>query len=157
MSPTATSLPVRIAVIEDNPDDLYILRKALEKARVRFEIDHLDNGEAAIHYLLRQGPYANALPPDLIILDLNLPRLSGIEVITRVRDDPKVKAIPLIVLSTSLAREDQRKMTELGAVRYLIKSSNLQDFLAIGEIIREFLATEERREALGASGAPIRS
>lgn len=157
MSSPTTPPPIRIAVIEDNSDDLYILRKALEKAQVHFEIDHLDNGEAAVHYLLRQGPYANALPPDLIILDLNLPRINGVEVITRMRDDPTGKAIPFIVLSTSHAREDQQKMAELGAIRYLIKSSNLEDFLAVGETIREFLAADGHRETLGTSDDHIRS
>jgi len=141
MSPTDPSVPIRIAVIEDNPTDMYILQKVLEKAQLHFVIDHLEDSEEAIRFLLRQGKYLHAPSPDLIILDLNMPRVSGAEVMARIREDPIIQTIPVIVLTTSDTLEDKRQMAELGVVRYLTKSSNLADYLIIGETIKEFLTT----------------
>jgi len=141
MSPTDTSVPIRIAIIEDNPTDMYILQKVLEKAQLHFVIDHLEDGEEAILFLLRQGKYLHAPSPDLIILDLNMPRVSGAEVMARIREDQIIQTIPVIVLTTSDTLEDKRQMSELGVVRYLTKSSNLADYLIIGETIKEFLTT----------------
>jgi chemotaxis family two-component system response regulator Rcp1 len=141
MSPTDTSVPIRIAVVEDNPTDMYILQKVLERAQLHFVIDHLEDGEEAILFLLRQGKYLHAPSPDLIILDLNLPRVSGAEVLARIREDPIIQTIPVIVLTTSDTLEDKHKMAELGIVRYLTKSSNLADYYVIGETIKEFLTT----------------
>jgi CheY-like chemotaxis protein len=141
MSPTDTSVPIRIAVVEDNPTDMYILQKVLERAQLHFVIDHLEDGEEAILFLLRQGKYLHAPSPGLIILDLNLPRVSGAEVLARIREDPIIQTIPVIVLTTSNTLEDKHKMAELGIVRYLTKSSNLADYYVIGETIKEFLTT----------------
>jgi chemotaxis family two-component system response regulator Rcp1 len=141
MSPTDTSVPRRIAVVEDNPTDMYILQKVLEKAQLHFVMDHLEDGEEAILFLLRQGKYLHAPSPDLIILDLNLPRVSGAEVMVRIREDPIIQAIPVMVLTTSDTLEDKRKMADLGVVRYFTKSSNLADYFIIGETIKEFLTT----------------
>ena len=141
MDPTETSAPIRIDVVEDNLTDMYILQKVLEKALLHFVIDDLENGEEAILFLLRQGKYLQAPSPDLIILDLNMPRVGGTEVIARIREDPIVQTIPIMVLSTSDTLEDKHKMAELGVVRYFTKSSKLADFLAIGETIKEFLTT----------------
>jgi two-component system, chemotaxis family, response regulator Rcp1 len=142
MSPTDTSVPIRIAVVEDNPTDMYILQKVLEKAQVHFVIDYLEDGEEAILFLLRQGKYQQAPLPDLIILDLNMPRVSGAEVMTRIREDPIIQTIPVMVLTTSDTPEDKRKMAKLGVVRYLTKSSNLADYYTIGETIKEFLTSQ---------------
>jgi chemotaxis family two-component system response regulator Rcp1 len=145
MSATDTSAPIRIAVVEDNPTDVYILQKVLEKAQLYFVIDHLADGEEAILFLLRQEKYAQAPPPDLIVLDLNLLCLSGAEVMARIREDPIIQTIPVMVLTTSATLEDKRKMTELGVVRYLTKSIDLADYFIIGETIKEFLATMQPR------------
>jgi CheY-like chemotaxis protein len=144
MNPTETSAPIRIAVVEDNPTDIYLLQKVLERVQLHFVIDHLEDGEEALLFLLRQGKYFQAPIPDLIILDLNMPRMSGAELITRIRKDPILQTIPVMVLSTSDTLEDKRQMAELGVVLYLTKSSKLTDYYAIGETIKEFLTTAIR-------------
>jgi CheY-like chemotaxis protein len=144
MEPTKTSAPIRIAVVEDNPTDIYLLQKVLERAQLHFVIDHLEDGEEALLFLLRQGKHLQAPIPDLIILDLNMPRMSGAELITRIRKDPILQTIPVMVLSTSDTLEDKRQMAELGVVLYLTKSSKLTDYYAIGETIKEFLTTAIR-------------
>jgi CheY-like chemotaxis protein len=144
MNPTETPVPVRIAVVEDNPTDIYLLQKVLERTQLHFVIDHLEDGEEALLFLLRQGKHLQAPIPDLIILDLNMPRMSGAELITRIRKDPILQTIPVMVLSTSDTLEDKRQMAELGVVLYLTKSSKLTDYYAIGETIKEFLTTAIR-------------
>jgi CheY-like chemotaxis protein len=104
-------------------------------------IDHLEDGEEALLFLLRQGKYFQAPIPDLIILDLNMPRMSGAELITRIRENPTLRTIPVMVLSTSDTLENKRQMAELGIVLYLTKSSRLTDYYAIGETIKGFLTT----------------
>jgi len=141
MEPIETSALIRIAVVDDNSTDIYLLQKVLEKAQLHFVIDHLEDGEEALLFLLRQGQYLQAPIPDLIILDLNMPRVSGAEVMTRIREDPILQTIPIIVLTTSDTLEDKRKMAELGVVLYLTKSSSLKDYFTIGETIKEFLTT----------------
>jgi CheY-like chemotaxis protein len=136
-----TSSPIRIVVVEDNPNDIYLLQKVLERVQLHFVIDHLEDGEEALLFLLRQGKHLQAPIPDLIILDLNMPRMSGAELITRIRKDPILQTIPVMVLSTSDTLEDKRQMAELGVVLYLTKSSKLTDYYAIGETIKKFLAT----------------
>jgi two-component system, chemotaxis family, response regulator Rcp1 len=138
---TSTSAPIRIAVVEDNPTDIYLLQKVLERVQLHFVIDHLEDGEEALLFLLRQGKHLQAPIPDLIILDLNIPRISGAELVTRIREDPTLQTIPIMVLSTSDTLEDKRQMAELGVVLYLTKSSKLTDYYAIGETIKEFLTT----------------
>jgi CheY-like chemotaxis protein len=144
MNPTETPVPVRIAVVEDNPTDIYLLQKVLERTQLHFVIDHLEDGEEALLFLLRQGKHLQAPIPDLIILDLNMPRMSGAELITRIRKDPILQTIPVMVLSTSDTPQDKRQMAELGVVLYLTKSSKLTDYYAIGETIKEFLTTAIR-------------
>jgi CheY-like chemotaxis protein len=144
MNPTETSAPIRIAVVEDNPTDIYLLQKVLERVQLHFVIDHLEDGEEALLFLLRQGKHLQAPIPDLIILDLNMPRMSGAELINRIRKDPTLQTIPVMVLSTSDTLEDKRQMAELGVVLYLTKSSKLTDYYAIGETIKEFLTTAIR-------------
>jgi CheY-like chemotaxis protein len=139
-----TSSPIRIVVVEDNPTDIYLLQKVLERTQLHFVIDHLEDGEEALLFLLRQGKHLQAPIPDLIILDLNMPRMSGAELITRIREDPTLQTIPVMVLSTSDTLEDKRQMEELGVVLYLTKSSKLTDYYAIGETIKEFLTTAIR-------------
>ncbi len=86
--------PARILVVEDNPTDVYILQKALERAQVTFELTHLENGEAAMEFLLGQ-----ARLPDLIVLDINLPRITGDELLRHIRKSPCLERIPVIVLT----------------------------------------------------------
>lgn len=142
MTETDTALPIRIAVVEDNPADVYILRKALQEIGLRCTVDHLENGEAALDFLLRRGKYSAAQRPDVVILDLNLPRINGDEVLGRVRTHPDLRDLPVLVLSTSNTAEDRQKMAALGAAYYFVKSGDLSAYLAVGHTIRAMMNDE---------------
>src|SRR5262245_4343787 len=119
------ALPIRIAVVEDNPADLYILRKVLREIGLQFTIDHLEDGEAALDFFLRRGKYTASQRPDVVILDLNLPRINGDEVLGCVRTHPDHRDLPVIVLTTSGTAEDRQKMAALGVAHYFVKSGDL--------------------------------
>jgi CheY-like chemotaxis protein len=142
MTETDTALPIRIAVVEDNPADFYILRKALREIGLRFNIDHLEDGEAALDFFLRQGKYSAARRPDVVVLDLNLPRINGGEVLGRVRTHPDLRDLPVIVLTTSGTAEDRQKMATLGVAYYFVKSGDLSSYLAVGRVIQEMMNAE---------------
>jgi CheY-like chemotaxis protein len=142
MSETDATLPIRIAVVEDNPADLYILRKALQELGLRFTVDHLADGEAALDFFLRRGQYSAARRPDVVILDLNLPRINGDEVLGRVRTHPDLRDLPVIVLTTSGTAEDRGRMATLGVVSYFVKSGDLSAYLAVGRAIQEMMNYE---------------
>jgi CheY-like chemotaxis protein len=139
MTDTGAARPIRIAVVEDNPADLYILRKALQEIGLRFTVDHLEDGEAALDFFLRRGKYAAARRPDVVVLDLNLPRINGDEVLGRVRAHPDHRDLPVIVLTTSGTAEDRQKMTALGVAHYFVKSGDLSSFLEVGRAIQKMV------------------
>jgi chemotaxis family two-component system response regulator Rcp1 len=97
---------IQILMVEDNPGDVRLTREALKGAKVWNEVQVVEDGVAALDYLYRRPPYEAATRPDLILLDLNLPRLDGREVLSRIKDDPTLKLIPVVVLTTSQAEED---------------------------------------------------
>jgi CheY-like chemotaxis protein len=142
MSETDTALPIRIAIVEDNPGDVYILRKALREIGLRFTVDYLEDGEAAIDFFLRQGKYSAAQRPDVVILDLNLPRITGDEILRRVRIHPDLRNLSVIVLTTSDTAEDRQKMAALGVAYYFVKSGDLSAYLAVGRVIQEMTTAE---------------
>ena len=137
MTEPDTVPPIRLAVVEDNPADVYILCKALQQIGLRFTVDHLQDGEVALDFFLQQGNYAAAQRPDVIILDLNLPRINGDEVLRRVRLHPDLRDLPVIVLSTSDTAEDLQKLTALGVAYHFVKSGDLSTYLAVGRAIQE--------------------
>jgi len=110
-------------VAEDSPDDLFLLTRAFHKAG----LDHLlltaGDGEAAIHYLQSHPA------PDLVVLDLKLPRLNGFEVLQQIRRTPKLKSLPVVMLSSSPVPEDKQRAKDLGASDYFVKSANLDSFV----------------------------
>jgi CheY-like chemotaxis protein len=137
MTAIDTAPPIRIAVVEDNPADAYILRKVLQETGLRVTVDHIQDGEEALDFFLRQGKYSAAQRPDVVILDLNLPRINGDEVLRRVRLHPDLRDLPVIVLSTSDTAEDRQKMVALGVAYYFVKSGDLSVYLAVGRAIQE--------------------
>src|SRR6266571_2608915 len=96
---------VRILLVEDNPDHAFITRRAVQSAHAEglggFELDHVEDGESALDYLFRRGPFSAAPRPDLILLDLQLPAKSGFDVLREVKTDPSLRRIPVVVLTTS--------------------------------------------------------
>jgi len=133
--------PVRILLVEDSPSDVALTIAALESGRVANEIAVVGDGEAALAYLHREGEYADATRPDLILLDLNMPKMDGREVLAEVKGDPELKAIPIIILTTSAAESDILRSYELQANSYVTKPVGLDPFLAAVRGIEDFWLT----------------
>lgn len=121
--------PVRILLVEDSPGDVNLTREALRTARVANELAVVGDGEAAIEYLRRVGAYADAPPVDLVLLDLNLPKKDGREVLAEVKEDPDLRRIPVIVLTTSADEADILRSYELHANAYVTKPVAFAEFL----------------------------
>jgi len=130
--------PVRILLVEDSPSDRALAMHALREARVSNELHTVADGEAAMAFLRRSGGYADVPRPDLVILDLNLPKKDGREVLADLKDDPDLRAIPVIVLTTSAADEDVLAMYDLQAAGYVTKPVAFADFVAAVKGIEEF-------------------
>ena len=98
--------PAKILLVEDNQADVDLAKEALKEAKVTVSLDVVDNGEDAIHYLRKENQYAKATKPDLILLDLNLPRIDGREVLEEIKSDSTLKCIPVVILTTSDSDKD---------------------------------------------------
>lgn len=132
--------PVDILLVEDDPGDVFLIREALKNSALRFEMHIADNGEKALDYLYRRTSFSTTERPDLIVLDLNLPRINGIEVLRDIKSVPELSAIPVIVLTTSKSEADASLCRELGASEFLSKPPSFEEFLEIGKLIERFWA-----------------
>jgi two-component system, chemotaxis family, response regulator Rcp1 len=129
---------IEILLIEDNPGDVRLTREALKEFKVGNRVNVADDGEKALAYLRREGAYAAAVRPDLILLDLNLPRIGGQEVLSIVKNDPKLGSIPIVVLTTSKAQEDIVKSYESHANCYISKPVELDAYMKMIRSIEDF-------------------
>ncbi len=132
---------VDILLVEDNPGDVRLTKEALKDAKVLNEIYVAKDGVEAMEFLNKKGKFAEAPTPDMILLDLNLPRKDGREVLAEVKKDPKLKHIPVIVLTTSKADEDIIKTYNLHANAYITKPVDLNRFVEIIHALEEFWFT----------------
>ena len=132
---------IEILMVEDNPGDVRLTREALKGAKVWAQVHVVEDGVAALDYLYRRPPYESALRPDLILLDLNLPRMDGREVLAIVKGDPSLKVIPVVVLTTSQAEEDVLRAYHLNANCYVTKPVDLHQFNRIVQAIEQFWLT----------------
>lgn len=131
-----------IFLVEDNRADVRLIQEVLKNSSVPHEVVTVRNGMDAMAYLRREGEYADAVRPDLILLDLNLPRKDGREVLAEIKADPNLKRIPVVVLTTSKNEEDIAQSYELHVNCYITKSRNLNELFKIVKGIEEFwLAT----------------
>jgi CheY-like chemotaxis protein len=132
------STPAAILLIEDNRADVSLVRDALEEHGVEGELVVLPDGERGIQFI--QDIESGAAPaPDLIILDLNLPRRSGREVLARIQQGPRSSQVPVVILSSSTMRQDKEEAARLGAVRYFSKPASLDDFMSLGAAFKQLL------------------
>lgn len=118
----------RFLLVEDDPDHADLIVRALADQRVSNQFDHVTDGEAAIKFLRKEPPYENASRPDVVLLDLNLPKVNGHEVLRAIKDDPDLKAIPVVVLTTSAAEADRAKAYQNYANSYLSKPIDFSQF-----------------------------
>lgn len=136
--------PIEILLVEDDPGDVLMTREAFEDHKVTNRLTVVSNGEDAIAYLRRQGRYADAPTPDLVLLDLNLPRRDGREVLADIKGDPDLRRIPVVVLTTSDAEEDVVAAYDLHANAYVRKPVDFEQFVAAVRAIDDFFITVVR-------------
>ena len=129
----------RILVIEDNRSDVFLLERALKKQDLRFELIHLADGGEAITFIRRQGAYADAAIPNLILMDLNLDKYTGEDILRDIRAAKHLVGIPVCAWSSSQSRRDQSMLMELGVTCFITKPSGLNKFMEIGRILRDLL------------------
>ena len=133
--------PIEILLVEDNPGDARLAREALRDSKIRNSLSHVKDGVEALAFLRRQGEYAASPHPDLILLDLNLPRKDGREVLSEIKADPNLRRIPVVVLTISTDEEDVLKSYNLHANCYVTKPLDLSQFLKVIRSIEEFWLT----------------
>ncbi|HEY2639990.1 MAG TPA: response regulator [Streptosporangiaceae bacterium] len=132
---------VDVLLVEDDPGDVLMTREAFEHYRIRNELHVVGDGEQAMHFLRRAGDYADAPRPGLILLDLNLPRRNGHEVLAELKSDPDLLSIPVVVLTTSQAEEDILRSYSLHANAYISKPVDFERFIDVVRQIDDFFLT----------------
>jgi CheY-like chemotaxis protein len=128
-------------MVEDNPDDIELTVEALKDARVANHLTVVQDGEEALSYLRCRGKYPQAVRPDLILLDLNMPRKNGRDVLREIKNDPKLKRIPVVILTTSQAEDDILHTYDLHANCYITKPVDFNQFLKVVRSIEDFWLT----------------
>jgi len=141
MNMNETGKPVEILMVEDNPGDARLVVEAFKDGKVRNNLTIVEDGVEAMAFLRKGGKYKNALRPDLMLLDLNMPRKDGREVLAEIKSDENLKRIPVVILTTSEAEEDILKSYNLHANCYIKKPVNLDQFIKIVKSIEGFWLT----------------
>jgi two-component system, chemotaxis family, response regulator Rcp1 len=129
---------IRILLVEDSPTDAQLTLTALKLAKMANEVNHVEDGVQAMEFLRRQGKFSQASRPDLILLDLNLPRKDGREVLEELKQDPDLNTIPIVVLTTSKAEQDILRSYQLHANCYVTKPIDFDEFLEVVKSIHHF-------------------
>jgi CheY-like chemotaxis protein len=133
--------PIEILLVEDNPGDVRLTLEVMKDARVRNHMSMVKDGVEALAFLRREGDFADAPRPDLILLDLNLPKKDGREVLADIKADPTLRRIPVVVLTVSKDEEDILKSYDLYANCYVTKPINMEQFIAVVRSIEDFWLT----------------
>jgi len=133
--------PIEILLVEDSPSDAALTVEALKAGKVVNKLNLVEDGVEAMAYLRREDKYAKAIRPDLIMLDLNLPRKDGREVLAELKNDPALKTIPIIVLTTSRSDKDILQSYQLNANCYITKPVDFQHFIDVVKSIKQFWLT----------------
>ncbi|WP_459190943.1 response regulator [Halosimplex sp. J119] len=136
--PDNSSTPADILLVEDNPGDVRLTQEAFKEGQIHNTLHVVTDGVEATDFLYRRGDHADAPRPDVVLLDLNLPRKNGDEVLDEIRDDPELERLPVIVLTSSKAEEDVVQSYELQANAYLTKPVDPTEFIETVQSIQEF-------------------
>jgi two-component system response regulator len=139
LPPTETIRATRILVIEDNRSDVFLLQRALKLQGFLFELVHLLSGSEALAFIRGKGAHADAAIPNLILVDLNLYKYTGEDILREIRASARFAGVPVCVWSSSRSHRDELLLRELGISRFIPKPSGLDQFMAIGKIIRELV------------------
>ncbi|HLX23592.1 MAG TPA: response regulator [Usitatibacter sp.] len=132
------SPPVEILLVEDNPGDHRLTKEALHEGKVYNNLHWVQDGVEALEFLQRRGKHANAPRPDIILLDLNLPKKDGRQVLSEIKQDQALRAIPVVILTTSAAEEDVLRSYDLHANCYVTKPVDLEKFIVVVQSIDRF-------------------
>ncbi len=132
------SSPIEILLVEDNPGDVRLTQEVLKEGKVHNKLSIVENGVQAISFLKKENEFKDSPTPDLILLDLNLPKKDGREVLLDIKKDPDLKKIPVVVLTTSQAEEDILKVYDLNANCYVSKPVDLGQFIDVVKSIEDF-------------------
>ena len=130
--------PVAILLAEDNPGDVYIVRSSLANSKLQHNFYHVNDGEEVMAYLYQKKGYENTAIPNLILLDLNLPKKNGFEVLAEIKADPKLKLIPVVILTSSSAEEDILRSYQLFANSYIVKPNDYFSFFQAIKNLEQF-------------------
>lgn len=141
---TSSVQPIEVLLVEDDPGDELMTREAFEDNKIRNTLHVVRDGQEALDFLYRRDPYAAAPRPDLILLDLNLPKYDGRQVLEHIKSDAELATIPVVVLTTSSAEEDILRSYKLHANAYVTKPVDLDQFIAAVRQIDEFFVTVVR-------------
>jgi CheY-like chemotaxis protein len=144
MSEPFPNQPIEVLLVEDDPGDVLMTQEAFKDYKIANKLSVVTNGEDAIAYLRKQGRYADVPTPDLVLLDLNLPRRDGREVLRDVKGDPELRRVPVVVLTTSDAEEDVLASYDLHANAYVRKPVDFEQFVAAVRSIDDFFITVVR-------------
>lgn len=133
--------PLNILLAEDNPADARLTLEAFKEGKVYSQLHIVEDGEKALAFLHQDGNYTNVPRPDLILLDLNMPKKDGREVLEEIKEDPNLSRIPIVILTTSKAEEDILRTYDLHANCYITKPVDLNEFLKVARSIEDFWLT----------------
>jgi CheY-like chemotaxis protein len=144
MTPKPSGQPIEVLLVEDDPGDVLLIQEAFADNKLLNNLNIVNDGEQALAYLRREAPYAGAPRPDLVLLDLNLPRKDGREVLQEVKGDEALRTIPVVVLTTSEAEEDVLRSYQLHANAYVSKPVDFERFVSIVRQIDDFFVSVVR-------------
>jgi CheY-like chemotaxis protein len=144
MPELSRSRPIEVLLVEDDPGDVLITQEAFADYKIANQLTVVTNGEDAIAYMRKQGRFAGVTTPDLVLLDLNLPRRNGREVLRDIKEDPDLRRVPVVILTTSEAEEDVLAAYNLHANAYVRKPVDFEQFVIAVRAIDEFFITVVR-------------
>jgi CheY-like chemotaxis protein len=130
--------PVEILLVEDNPGDARLAKEALKECRIKSNLHLVDDGEKALDFLFKRGEYNSAPQPDLVLLDINLPKISGLQVLSAMKSENTLRKIPVVVLSISQSEKDIEESYNLNANCYVTKPLDINEFIQVFERIQNF-------------------
>lgn len=133
--------PIHVLLVEDSPSDAKLLQTMMQVAKLNLRVDHVGDGAAALDYLFQRGAFTHVPRPDMVLLDLNLPKVSGFEVLEEVKADPNLKVIPVVVMTSSASEEDVLRSYQQHANCYVTKPVDFEQFQKIVQTLDAFWFT----------------
>ena len=137
----AQTRPAEILLVEDNENDVILTRLAFKQAKLAVRLHHVQDGEQCMAFLYKQGQYAAAPTPDIILLDLNMPRMDGREVLAAISGDENLRHLPVVILTTSSAEQEILKMYKLRCSSYIIKPVDFEQFVRVIRLFSDYWLT----------------